>query len=215
MGKKRIAIFSSNVLLSRFFELEALLLDMKVEIFTDFSENITNYDLVIIDSDTVFAVPDAFYCPVSLVSSKFDEADLDNEKDGECYRLTWPTSVESIRKFLYMANISKNSDPHTTTEDKYNIIYCSSNYTGVVWYKNKKIELSEAEMKLLVCLCEANGNTVSRTDLNALFGANNGNIADVYIHHLRKKLETPFSYKLIYTVRSKGYCIKAKLKKYD
>ena len=49
--------------------------------------------------------------------------------------------------------------------------------------------------------------------LNKIFDVTDGNIVDVYIHHLRKKLEEPFSRKIIYTVRSKGYKTTAKLKR--
>jgi DNA-binding response OmpR family regulator len=94
-----------------------------------------------------------------------------------------------------------------------NYIFYANPEDCVVWYKNKKICLSASEMKVLMCLCSAKGDNVSREQINGLFDADRGNIGDVYICHLRKKLEEPFSCKLIHTVRGKGYRISAELKK--
>ena len=54
-------------------------------------------------------------------------------------------------------------------------------------------------------LCNKAGSTVSREEILNLFDASDSNIAEVYICHLRGKLEAPFGIKVIYTVRGKGY----------
>ena len=68
----------------------------------------------------------------------------------------------------------------------------------------KKLLLNTNLLKLL---CDNANEAVSREDMNKLFGAEDGNIAEVYICKLRKKLEEPLGKRLIYTVRSKGYKI--------
>ena len=55
---------------------------------------------------------------------------------------------------------------------------------------------------------------VRRDELMRLFGAEKGNIADVYISRLRKKLEDPHGPRIIETVRGEGYRLKVKIKKY-
>lgn len=212
MNKRRIAIFSSNDLISRFFEIEAVSCGFLVDRFDRSPENISDYDLVIIDSDTVQIIPSAFSCVTVILSGKNRSLDEEWSKDNSQYSLKWPTDINKIREIFFSISASPEvSSPEPESHE--DIIYYSEKSYGIVWYRNKKIVLSDAEMKLLTALCKANVKTVSRKDLNLLFEAEGGNIVDVYIHHLRKKLEDPFSSKLIYTVRSKGYFIKAKLKK--
>ena len=45
-------------------------------------------------------------------------------------------------------------------------------------------------------------------ELSKLIGGASGNMCDVYICMLRKKIDDQFGVKLIYTVRGKGYMIK-------
>ena len=73
--------------------------------------------------------------------------------------------------------------------------------------RGRNISLSDYEMRLLVRLCRNNDEAVSREELNLLLGAESGNIADVYICRLRKKLEEGDGKRVIFTVRSKGYRI--------
>ena len=67
------------------------------------------------------------------------------------------------------------------------------------------ISLSSYEFKLLSLLCENSGNCVSKADILSLFNSSDSNIAEVYICHLRNKIENPLGIKVIYTVRGKGY----------
>ena len=70
-----------------------------------------------------------------------------------------------------------------------------------------RFQLSDHEIKLLGRLCESSGESVSREELNRLLGADSGNIADVYICRLRRKLESGDGKRVIFTVRSAGYKI--------
>ena len=81
-----------------------------------------------------------------------------------------------------------------------------------VVYKNMRIPLTESEWKVLVCLASSEGEAVSRESLRALFDTSDGNISDVYICHLRRKLEDPFGEKMIRTVRGKGYMLSVETK---
>jgi two-component system copper resistance phosphate regulon response regulator CusR len=64
------------------------------------------------------------------------------------------------------------------------------------------------EYKVLSVLCENRGETVDRDRIYSILGAEEGNMGDVYICHLRKKIDNPLGIKLIYTVRGKGYMLK-------
>ena len=72
----------------------------------------------------------------------------------------------------------------------------------------ERYAMSDHEIKILELLCERSGTSVSRDELNRLVGATDGNIVDVYICRLRKKLEKSGERKVIYTVRGAGYLTK-------
>ncbi len=67
------------------------------------------------------------------------------------------------------------------------------------------VELTPTEWDMLLCLYEHRGAAVSRDELSLLIGGG-GNSVEVYICHLRRKLEKPLGRRMITTVRSKGYC---------
>lgn len=76
-----------------------------------------------------------------------------------------------------------------------------------VW-GNDGIALSDTEYKVLSLLCDKRGEVVTRQEIDELLGANEGNIADVYICMLRRKIDNRLGIKLIYTVRGEGYRLK-------
>lgn len=68
----------------------------------------------------------------------------------------------------------------------------------------RRVSLSLQEWRILCCLYQHKGAIVPRETLLDLMGSS-GNSVEVYICHLRKKLETPSGSRLILTVRGKGY----------
>ncbi len=75
----------------------------------------------------------------------------------------------------------------------------------------QEIELTNREFALLEFLMRNTGQVLSRTviaehiwDYNFF---NQSNIVDVYVRQLRKKIDEPFSEKLIQTIRGSGYKI--------
>ena len=76
----------------------------------------------------------------------------------------------------------------------------------------KKIPLSTKEWKLLDMLYNASksGKAVSRQELGMAMGhaaGESGNIVDVYICRLRRKIELPLGRRLIFTARGLGYSL--------
>ena len=78
---------------------------------------------------------------------------------------------------------------------------------AAIW-GDQMIPLSDNEYKVLSLLCENRREVVEREKIYAELGAEDGNMGDVYICHLRKKLDNRLGLKLIYTVRGKGYMLK-------
>lgn len=78
--------------------------------------------------------------------------------------------------------------------------------------EGEQIVLTAKEFKLLYYLAKNKGNIVSRDQiLDNVWDINfdmNTNVVDVYINYLRKKIDKPFSNKLIHTIKGLGYVIK-------
>ena len=75
----------------------------------------------------------------------------------------------------------------------------------------KRIELTSKEYSLLEYLVSHAGRVLSRTMIiehvwdESFEGLTN--IVDVYVRHLREKVDEPYERKLIHTVRGAGYCV--------
>ena len=200
-----------------FFELEAISFGFHADCIDNLLESNEKYDLIILDGRRSIELPDTIDCIVGIIST-------DSQKKSQlpflranpdCYDLLWPPSISEIRELFSIAYETEKNAIEIIDEgiERSNIIYYSDEEPYTVWYRGKKIVLTESEFRLLFCLCQAKGAAVTRETITDLFGATDGNIGDVYIHHLRKKLEEPFSIKIIHTLRSKGYRIDAELKK--
>ncbi len=70
---------------------------------------------------------------------------------------------------------------------------------------NTQISLSDKEFAVLSRLMQKGEEGLSKEELAALFKNGISNEGQVYICHLRKKLEHAFGVRLIKTVRNKGY----------
>lgn len=68
----------------------------------------------------------------------------------------------------------------------------------------RRFSLSPAEHVILAHLCAHRGELVLRADLSALLSGGSNSV-DVYIHHLRRKLERPLARRLIESIRGQGY----------
>ena len=83
--------------------------------------------------------------------------------------------------------------------------------TQTVKRGGKKIDLTSKEYGLLEYLMSNVGRVLSRTMIiehvwdQSFEGLTN--IVDVYVRHLRQKVDDPFEHKLLKTVRGVGYCI--------
>jgi len=73
----------------------------------------------------------------------------------------------------------------------------------------RPIVLTALEYRLLEYLLRNRGRVLSRVDIEeAIWGLNenpDSNVVDVYINHLRKKIDQDFGQPLIYTIRGFGY----------
>ena len=204
MRKVNVAIVSKRRELVRFFELEALNFGFEVSSFEKIPAELSYYDLLIIDAAVTRQLPTLFSGRMIIVS----DGEIAAPEGAEC--LAYPTRIDDLRYAYEQVAYGENATEQTTRGDAFGdriFFYRSSENT--VGYCGRSITLSNHEMKILTRLCESAREPVSREELNTLLGASGGNIADVYVCRLRKKLEEIDGRRVIFTVRSKGYKITA------
>ncbi len=193
----KIAIISKNEKIRDFFKLEALNFDFSVDCFEKLliHSDLSSYDLAIIDIDTVEQKP------LNSAQKQFSVSEISNEAD-----LKYPMYVSDIQKIYYSLFENETSSADSKETDDVKLIFYKDE-PNLISLKDKKYILSDAEYAVLKLLCENYPQAVSREAIMELFLNSSGNISDVYICKIRKKLEEPLSKRLIFTVRSKGYKI--------
>lgn len=77
---------------------------------------------------------------------------------------------------------------------------------GGVLLNGQTVLLSPGERSLLRLLLSHAGECVPKEEIDRLWKSD-GNMTEVYIRHLRKKLDEPAGLRLIRTVRGKGYIL--------
>ena len=204
MGTVNLAIVSKRRELIRFFELEALNCGFEVSSFDKMPLKLSCFDLLIIDTAVTLRVPTIFEGRVIFITDEENST-----PDGaEC--LSYPIPVDTLRYVYEQMLYGERAVERTVIRDeKDDRIFFYRDHNDTVGYKGRSITLSDHERTILTRLCECSGEPVSREELNALLGASGGNIADVYVCRLRKKLEDTDGRRVIFTVRSKGYKIVA------
>lgn len=204
MGTVNLAIVSKRRELIRFFELEALNCGFEVSSFDKMPLELSCFDLLIIDTAVTLRAPTLFEGRVIFITDEENST-----PDGaEC--LSYPIPVDTLRYVYEQMLYGERAVERTVIRDeKDDRIFFYRDHNDTVGYKGRSITLSDHERTILTRLCECSGEPVSREELNALLGASGGNIADVYVCRLRKKLEDTDGRRVIFTVRSKGYKIVA------
>ncbi|MBR2849665.1 MAG: winged-helix domain-containing protein [Clostridia bacterium] len=204
MGTVNLAIVSKRRELIRFFELEALNCGFEVSTFDKLPLELSCFDLLIIDTAVTLRAPTIFEGRVIFITDEENST-----PDGaEC--LSYPIPVDTLRYVYEQMLYGERAVERTVIRDeKDDRIFFYRDHNDTVGYKGRSITLSDHERTILTRLCECSGEPVSREELNALLGASGGNIADVYVCRLRKKLEDTDGRRVIFTVRSKGYKIVA------
>ena len=204
MRRVSLAIVSKRREIVRFFELEALNCGFEVSSFDKMPAELSCFDLLIVDTAITRQPPAVFEGRIIFVT----EEENSTPDGAEC--LSYPISVDTLRYVYEQMLYGERAVERTVIRDeKDDRIFFYRDHNDTVGYKGRSITLSDHEMTILTKLCECSGEPVSREELNALLGASGGNIADVYVCRLRKKLEDTDGRRVIFTVRSKGYKIVA------
>ena len=124
-----------------------------------------------------------------------------------------PFLVEDLKKLIKDYVDKKDTVVEHTPKKKSMIdvadeIFALDNSSSILQLGKNKIHLSSNEYAVLNKLYDNLGVPVSREELSAVLSSSTGNMCDVYICHLRTKLESNSNKKFIFTVRGKGYMLK-------
>ncbi len=118
-----------------------------------------------------------------------------------------PFHMDDLRS-LIDGNLDRLSQSKPLRQKQMQTHLIADPQTKSALFGDMRIALSDHEYKVLSLLCEKRGTAVSREELHALLGTEKGNMGDVYICHLRRKIDNKLGLKLILTVRGKGYMLK-------
>ncbi len=204
-------VLCTDARLCRFFEIELAHLGIRVSDPKDGDEALPC--LILADTDThaldaVLQAARAAGCP--LLTFGRAEADLPPEA-GEYVRrpFTLPALESALRRLLAgttttEAPLARTHAPaHRTHADE---MLTVDEENATVSAGERRVTLTPAEWAIFRVLYERRGEPVSRAALAACLGGG-GNSVDVYICHLRRKIEKPLGRRMIATVRGRGYVL--------
>ncbi len=197
------AIVSANKELIRFFELELGICGYTASEHKSCTAVDGDADIIFLDTETINqSITMHKNLPIVYVSSEY----LNEEIKGELY-LSWPAALSDVRRSLAFALKDREKSPEllNVAVSQSNAVYVIDRERCIVEIAERHIRLSKNEFLLLCELCSVSPQILSRDRIMNLFGAVDGNISDVYICSLRKKLEAPIGKKIIFTHRGRGY----------
>ena len=194
---KRAAIVTLNQNIKDFILPELQLFGYEVIVASAVTDSFGDFEFVVVDVDTVTSGITGISAPIVAVSGNYT-----TEISADGCMLAWPCALNDIFDICNAFNVAK-PDGETMAGIKNDVVTLIDGNTVAV--NNHYIKLSGHELTLLKALCSANGEVVSREKIMELLDAEDGNISDVYVCHLRRKLDSKLGRKLIITERGKGY----------
>ena len=202
---QEIAIVSKNKLLARLVELEVISAGASPTVLEGVPKNVADYSILVLDSDTEALSTPLGDCELITVTSSLQSG------GDRVNTLRYPFLLGELRA-LISGNSPQGGKPGNSTSARNAATIYADREKRTVEISGIRVSLSEYEFRVLARLCEASGRAVSRSELEALFdGTVGGNMADVYICHLRKKLSAACDTKVIHTVRGAGYMTNYKM----
>ncbi len=197
----KIAVISQNTELLNFYRAELLYRGFEAYLFSSFADIKDGYIMCIVDTDSCKSFGE-IDCTTVSISSRFET----QISKSSCL-LAWPTKISDIDKLFN--NLLFGDKPTASSNDDISIIADDTKQTVLI--NGRLIGLTANEFAIIKELCLAEGKTVKRERIMEMLEADSGNISEVYIHHLRKKLERDGK-RLIFTERGVGYYTHLRLK---
>ena len=210
---KNAIIFSRNEKISRLVSNELLLASISVKTVSSPSgeaEISGAYDFVVVDLTSL--EPSSLASVRTFLTRNVSAFKICISSTEESQHTLWsfnkylssPFRLEELRSVLANRGQNELRDSDEKNVDTAKSFFVDKEHRGVT-LEGTYVPLSRYEFDTLRLLCQNRGKCVERAQILKMLNSSDGNISDVYISHLRNKLELPFGLKIIYTVRSKGY----------
>ena len=207
---KNAIIFSKDEKICKLIKNELLLADFKVKTVDGNQKDLDGlFGVIVIDASSFELSSLSFvrsFLSRNTEAVKICISDEENPKSlwGFNSYLHIPFRLEELRSAILATRQGENQsdDEENTVTSK--CFFADKDRRGVT-LDGTYIPLSQNEFNTLELLCSNAGKCVSREDIMKMLNSSDGNISDVYISHLRSKLELPSGHKIIYTVRLRGY----------
>lgn len=226
MSNIRILIVEDEENLARFMELELLHEGYVVEKAADGRKALemalsTDFDLILLDImlpelnglEVLRRLHNEKQTPVILLTARDSVMDKVSGLDaGAIDYITKPFAIEELMARIRVAMKYKKAEQADDVDVMAVGELVLDEKRHQVTYAGQEISLTNREFLMLKTLLENKGIVLSRdTLLERVCGydyVGETNIVDVYVRHLRAKIDEAFGIKLIYTVRGAGYVIK-------
>ncbi len=194
----RAAIITRNIRLAELVRAELEICGCETEV-SERELTFSEYDLLIVDADTVTGVDLMNRGVTATVSERYSESSF-----SKPYVLSYPVRLSDIDR-LYLTVVSAEVGNREASGENENTVYVIDSEAGTVQTESALVRLTKTEFLLLETLCEAKGEPIGRDRIAEILGESDGNKVDVYICRLRKKLESPMGKRTIVTSRGRGY----------
>jgi len=226
MSNIRILIVEDEENLARFMELELLHEGYVVEKAADGRKALemalsTDFDLILLDImlpelnglEVLRRLHNEKQTPVILLTARDSVMDKVSGLDaGAIDYITKPFAIEELMARIRVAMKYKKAEQTDDADVMALGELVLDEKRHQVTYAGQEISLTNREFLMLKTLLENKGIVLSRdTLLERVCGydyVGETNIVDVYVRHLRSKIDEAFGIKLIHTVRGAGYVIK-------
>ena len=226
MSNIRVLIVEDEENLARFMELELLHEGYEVEKAADGRKALemalsTDFDLILLDImlpelnglEVLRRLHNEKQTPVILLTARDSVMDKVSGLDaGAIDYITKPFAIEELMARIRVAMKYKKTEQSAGDDVMAIGELVLDEKRHQVTYSGQEISLTNREFLMLKTLLENKGIVLSRdTLLERVCGydyVGETNIVDVYVRHLRAKIDETFGIKLIHTVRGAGYVIK-------
>ncbi|MBQ7245571.1 MAG: response regulator transcription factor [Firmicutes bacterium] len=226
MSNIRILIVEDEENLARFMELELLHEGYVVEKAADGRKALemalsTDFDLILLDImlpelnglEVLRRLHNEKQTPVILLTARDSVMDKVSGLDaGAIDYITKPFAIEELMARIRVAMKYKKAEQADDADVMALGELVLDEKRHQVTYAGQEISLTNREFLMLKTLLENKGIVLSRdTLLERVCGydyVGETNIVDVYVRHIRSKIDEAFGIKLIHTVRGAGYVIK-------
>ena len=205
---KRIAVVTTDKEIADFYKFEFSYRGFSVDVFSKIGTVNDKYTICFVDIHTVGACPSVNEC-VYVEISREDASHV----DFPIPTLTWPTPISDIDRLCDIVLFGEKCYSNTSRANDEDTFLIADFANRTVVHSGKIIKLTQSELDILTELCNAEGEIVSRERIMSVLGATQGNISDVYIYHLRKKLESLGNRRFIFSERGVGYRTVLKFKR--